>query len=366
MEIPVRPTSHQIPTPLGEIFCGDAAFRSRQGPKSAYPYAMVKIIPLRSRPRHDNQLDLFSPTFYDIAFRDQQDLMERPFYSLSKKPRKKPIRYQSGQAWVEVTANAQYGMATIYDHDIMIWAASQIREAADRNLETGRRILFHPHQVLTAIKRETGGDHYERLKKALNRLTGTMVRTNIRTGDTTTPRKRRGKREVTFHLLESWGFMEEEDPSDDRWFLEVPTWFYKGVLNHQLVLTIHPDYFLLESGLDRFLFRCARKHTGRRERGWPFTMRQLYEKSGTTQRFSDFARDIRKAIARQDTYKHIPEYLFSIEKNGDDDEVIYPICRYKLEATDPHFLFQPHPRRRVGGGFTTNKYRADPLRKPTK
>ena len=39
------------------------------------------------------QFDLFLPTIVDLRFRDQKDTMERPFFSLSKSKRMKPIQY---------------------------------------------------------------------------------------------------------------------------------------------------------------------------------------------------------------------------------------------------------------------------------
>lgn len=55
----------------------------------------------RYAPRGDNQPDLFATSFADIPIRDQRDTMERPFFSLAKKPRITPIRYQVGNVWVE-------------------------------------------------------------------------------------------------------------------------------------------------------------------------------------------------------------------------------------------------------------------------
>ncbi|MBF0336091.1 MAG: replication initiator protein A, partial [Alphaproteobacteria bacterium] len=51
--------------------------------------------------------------------------MERPFFSLAKRKRVKPIDYRSpdGSVWVRVEPHQTYGMATIYDADILIWAA---------------------------------------------------------------------------------------------------------------------------------------------------------------------------------------------------------------------------------------------------
>src|SRR5689334_6683353 len=71
-------------------------------------------------------------TYYiaDLPLRDQRETMERPFFSLSKRKRVKPIDYRSpdGKVWVEVSPHQKYGMATIWDADILIWAASQIIE----------------------------------------------------------------------------------------------------------------------------------------------------------------------------------------------------------------------------------------------
>ena len=68
-------------------------------------------------------------TYYiaDLPLRDQRETMERPFFSLSKRKRVKPIDYRSpdGKVWVEVSPHQKYGMATIWDADVLIWAASR-------------------------------------------------------------------------------------------------------------------------------------------------------------------------------------------------------------------------------------------------
>src|ERR1700689_5369123 len=137
---------------------------------------MTKRLP----PKGDAQPDLFVAAFADIPIRDQKDTMERPFFSLAKKPRLTPIEYQVGDVRVEVTANSKFGMASIWDADILIWAATQVTEALDRGLSPDRTIRLHPYNLLKAVRRPVGGDHYRRLREALDRLTHTAVRTNIR------------------------------------------------------------------------------------------------------------------------------------------------------------------------------------------
>ena len=73
-----------------------------------------------SRARFYNpQFDLFLPTMADLRFRDQKDTMERPFFSLSKSKRMKPIQYinENDGIFVTVQPHQDYGMATIWDAD---------------------------------------------------------------------------------------------------------------------------------------------------------------------------------------------------------------------------------------------------------
>src|SRR3546814_7758959 len=67
--------------------------------------------------REDGQVDLFLPQLTALPLRDQRETMERPFFSLSKRKRLKPIDYISPdrKITVHVSANSEYGLATIYD-----------------------------------------------------------------------------------------------------------------------------------------------------------------------------------------------------------------------------------------------------------
>ena len=70
--------------------------------------------------------------------------MERPFFSLSKSPRKTPIEYNVNGTMVKVSPVEEYGIATIWDADILIWAATQITEMMDRERHPSRKMQFHP------------------------------------------------------------------------------------------------------------------------------------------------------------------------------------------------------------------------------
>jgi plasmid replication initiation protein len=296
----------------------------------------------RPPPRTDRQPDLFAASFADIPVRDQRDTMERPFFSLAKKPRMTPIEYQVGNVWVEVSSNAQFGMATIWDADILIWASTQITEAMDRDLNPSRTIKFHPFNLLRSIRRTTGGADYVRLRAALERLTHTAVRTNIRAA---------GKKKfASFHWLESWTeTIDEASGEPTGMTITLPEWLYDGIVERGGVLTIHEDYFLLTGGIERWLYRVARKHAGSQETGWSFTMRQLYEKSGSAARLSDFAIDVRRVVSAN----QLPEYELTLDRNEEGKEIVRFVHRSLLSEDHPRLEAPRFPgRRRTRGIFS--------------
>jgi plasmid replication initiation protein len=307
-------------------------------------------MPRRLPPPGDHQPDLFAASFADIPIRDQRDTMERPFFSLAKKPRLTPIEYKVGNVWVEVSANSQFGMATIWDADILIWASTQITEALDRKLTPSRTIRFHPYNLLQSVRRTTGGADYTRLRAALERLTHTAVRTNIRADGKT--------KFASFHWLESWTETTDEGTGEPTGMtITLPDWLFSGMVERGGVLTIHEGYFLLTGGIERWLYRVARKHAGSQQTGWSFTMRQLFEKSGSAARFSDFAIDIRRVVQTN----QLPEYELSMDRNGEGEEIIRFIHRTHLALNHPRKEYPRFPGRRQSRGIFSESFKFNAL-----
>ncbi|HUY93488.1 MAG TPA: replication initiator protein A, partial [Pirellulales bacterium] len=202
-----------------------------------------------------------------------------------------------------------------------------------RHRATWRRCTVTDN-LLRSIRRTTGGKDYIRLRAALERLAHTAVRTNIRAN---------GKKKFTsFHWLDSWQETVDEATGEPIGMtITLPNWLYEGITEQGLVLTIHEDYFLLTGGIERWLYRVARKHAGNQIGGWSFTMRQLFEKSGSSARPSDFAIDIRQVVEAN----QLPEYELSLERNGEGDEIIRFVHRAKLPTDHPHAEYPRFPGR---------------------
>lgn len=259
------------------------------------------MAPRLQSPPERGQLDLFRTIPGDVAPRDAQDLMAYPFFSLSKTHRVTPIDFAAGNVSIRVEAVPDHGMATIWDADILIWAASQIVEARDAGFRTSRLIVATPYEVLKFIGRGTSMRDYQRLKAALDRLQSTTVATSIR-------QHAEGRRH-RFSWINEWKERRDGNDRPDGIELILPDWFYQAVLDDALVLTIDRAYFDLTGGLDRWLYRLVRKHGGKQRHGWRFDFRHLHLKSGSLSPFKRFAFELRDIVRRQP----LPGYALFLE-----------------------------------------------------
>ncbi|WP_138763824.1 replication initiator protein A [Pseudomonas lactis] len=73
------------------------------------------------------------------------------------------------------------------------------------------------------------------------------------------------------------------------------------------VLTVHRDYFLIGSGLGRFLYRLARRAAGKTDAKWAF--KTIYEHSGSAGPFNKFCFKLREIIKANE----LPEYTLQEE-----------------------------------------------------
>lgn len=253
----------------------------------------------------NDQFDLFLPYVADMPLRDQREMMERPFFSLAKSKRVKPIDYTSpdGKLWVHVSASPDYGMATIWDADILIYCASVLADMARRGVnDVPRKLHLMPYDLLRAIGRPTTGRAYELLGQSLDRLVATTIKTNIRAEN---------RREATFSWLDGWTQLVDEKTERSRGMtIELSNWFWEGVMMKGGVLSIDRAYFDITGGRERWLYKVARKHAGGAgEDGFAISMPVLFEKSGAEGEYRRFKFEILKLADKN----ALPGYALSIE-----------------------------------------------------
>ncbi|MFA1791647.1 replication initiator protein A [Xanthomonas campestris] len=264
---------------------------------------------LRHPPEGDEQADLFVPTLFEVAAKDSISVMDVAVFRLSKRDKRRAdiIRYELPDGLVEVSAGA-YGMATVWDYDIVLMAISHLAEAVNRHRKMGspmptRTFRPHPSEILKFCRMSDGGRQYEAIEGAIDRLRTTVIK-NVRT--------------VKGHQRTAWapesliaeGSRTISDATTGRVTeveIVIPTWVYDEVVKTEQpeILTMHRDYFLLDGGIARFLYRLARRAAGRTSAEWLF--RTLYERSGSTGTLKEFSRALRTLIQSDE----LPEYTLA-------------------------------------------------------
>jgi len=236
--------------------------------------------------------------------RDLMEIMEVPFLALSKN-RKNPIIYESsdGTRKVKITRHTGHFLASIYDWDIILFVASKMQEILNSGKDIPPRTMIIPrHEILKTIHKRNIKKQQKDMENSLSRLKLTGIDTTIRNEDY---RYRAG-----FGFLDSWGYTERKDIKEIH--ITLSQWLYDGICAQGALLKVDPSYFDLTSALKRFLYRTARKHVGKSDNPWEFSIEKLHEKSGSEREFKKFKSDLKAAVMAND----IPGYTMQwIQKN---------------------------------------------------
>ena len=246
-------------------------------------------------PDRHRQHDLFICDVSDAVLKDVMPQMEHPFYSLSKKPETAIRRYEHNGQWIQVVPSVK-GLATIYDKDILIYCISQIMAKLKAGEAVSKRVRINSRDLLIFANRGTAGKDYEALQEALERIRGTTISTNIRTGDE--------EQTDTFGLIDS-SSIRRKHGLDGRLLsceITLSDWVFNAI-RHNEVLTLHRDYFRLRKPIERRIYELARKHCGQ-QASWRVTLGVLLKKSGSKSSSKEFRRAVR-ALAASD---HLPDY----------------------------------------------------------
>jgi len=270
------------------------------------------------------QIDMFEVSAVEPPLRDFKDVMEFPFLALQK-GRRKPITYQDAARNIEIEIHGKQdvGIATIWDWDLLIYATAHLNEAIEKGLKTSPNIRFAPYDALRYMRKGTSGQDYRDLVNVIRRLKTTEVTTSVRYDD--------HGGELGFNWLQQYWIpkkysglkltsLKDGDPDTRRpWEITLPQWLYNGILKRREILAVHPDYFDLKGGIERWLYRIARKAVPDKAevKAINFHMETLHERSGSSRQLRMFAHDIRKIAEEQP----LPEYGVAIRKTGKHESV---------------------------------------------
>ncbi|EPV8552088.1 replication initiator protein A [Pseudomonas aeruginosa] len=290
---------------------------------------------IRKPPEGDAQPDFFVPSLYDVGTKDSRSIMDVAVFRLSKKDKRAGgvIRYELSDGYVEVKAGPD-GMASVWDYDLVLMMVSHLTEAMNRYREgrgekPGRTYRPHVSDILKFCRRGDGGRQADEVEGALDRLKGTTIK-NVR--ERPSANGRRPMREVEAEgLVSSYKVLSyTENGKIASVEIEAPKWLYREVTEGKRpdVLTVHPDYFLIDPGIGRFVYRLARRAAGKGEAKWAF--QTIYERSGSAGTFKEFRRILRNIIEAND----LPEYELR-EEAGQGGPLLVMIYRDRADEALP-------------------------------
>lgn len=191
------------------------------------------------------------------------DPLIHPVFGLAKSPRATPIQIRLGGFAIAVEAPLGRTIATIWDADILIWAACHMTELRARGEPVPRSLAATPERILAFIGRDTTVRHCHRLKAALDRLQYTTV--SMALHDTAERRLDR------FSWLSEWTEHADAHGRTTGIALVVPEWLRRAILDGAIALTADRSYFGLRNGLDAGFTASQQTSSAARRRKRPST-----------------------------------------------------------------------------------------------
>lgn len=250
--------------------------------------------------------DYFICDVGDAIPKDDMGSMEHPIFSLSTKADLAIREYEHNGITISVTPSV-LGLATIHDKDILIYCISQLIAKMKIGADPNRKLHIKAHDLLVATNRNSDGRGYEQLVAALERLRGTSIKTNIKTGG----------EEITagFGLIDSWNIIRHtESGRMAEMQVTLSEWVYNAIAKHE-VLTLHRDYFRLRKPLERRMYEVARKHCGQQDE-WMISLDLLRKKCGSASSEKEFRRLVSTICHEDAQHNHMPDY--AVRLDGDN------------------------------------------------
>ena len=258
---------------------------------------------LPAAPKQISMFDIDSPLHGKM--RGERSIMDFPFFVLSKQRHMEPIEYRQEGRTIEIRPSAT-GVATMYDKEILLYAASLIAQMIEDGLDVEQDVIFTAHDFfrVTGVARPSKRD-YARFGDAFERLQGTQIKTNIETGS----KIERG----WFSWLSEAQAEYEKLPSGEERLkyvrLRMCNWLFRAIQRDRRIYHYHHDYFRLGT-VERRLYEIAHCYCGDGE--VRIELEALQRKVGSTAS----ARKFKQTLKLVEIENRLPEYEICLDETG--------------------------------------------------
>lgn len=253
---------------------------------------------------HQEELLFETPRQLPDSVRDERSIMSYPFFALTKQPAHDTLVFEHRDIRLTVEPGKK-GRATIYDQDLLLYAATILNHAVDRGAtgQVSRRLGFSGYSFLKFSGRGVGGNRYAALRDMLYRLKTTMFTTNIETGGK--------RRETGFSMIDNYT-IDEESGRIEIWLNE---WFYDAIVKDRAVIPVSTDYFRITNPTARKIYEVAKRHIGQ-ELTWAVGLINLQRRVGSQMPPHKFKKKIERIIEED----MVPEFSVSLRLAGPNED----------------------------------------------
>ena len=202
-------------------------------------------------------------------YRNARFIMAYPLFSCDQKKRIEPIEYRffdsdGHERFVQITANATYGMATQRDADLIRFAISKIGEIGQQTGHYPDTIEETGYGILKALGRNTAKRGYNWLQEAIERLSGHLIKTNTFTAD---------RKTIFLDNIAGFEWVEGENQTIKKLKIRLPKQLINSIRERN-ILVLDPLVISESGSLKKRLLELIQVHMGTKSE-WEIGLEKL-------------------------------------------------------------------------------------------
>ncbi len=251
------------------------------------------------------QMDLLDSPLHGKV-KGERHIMEFPFFDLSRRARRKRLSYNDPERGITIDIKAVEGsgIATIYDKDMIVYVASLIVQDLAKGGEPRRELQFSANDFFRVAGRDRSKRSYSNLENTVERLKGTLIKTNIETGGEGI--------DGWFNWFDSGTALQyaRDKVTGEKRLKMIRVvlceWLFRAILRDGKMLEYCDAYFSLRP-IERRLYDLARVHC-EDEAQWTIQLEPLRQLTGSDSELAKF----RAQLATISEGDRLPDYAIHL------------------------------------------------------
>ncbi|MBY0307041.1 MAG: replication initiator protein A [Sphingomonas sp.] len=249
--------------------------------------------------RQGSLFEVDSPLYGKV--RGERSVMDYPFFALSKVAVHTPLSFEIDDAKIEIRPSAS-GIATMYDKEIILYVASLMAQEKRKGGVVGQDFTFKAHDFFRATgKPRPGKSEYQRFTDALERLQGTQIKTNIRTGS----QQEKGWFSWLAEATAQFRTAKDGQERMEAVRVRLCAWLHRAIMRDGHIYEYDDNYFKL-APVEKRLYEISHSHCDGEQVEMPIEV--FAAKVGSVGTIAQFKRSLKEI----DKSGRIPQYRVTL------------------------------------------------------